>query len=85
MKTNEAVRDRILRLCQEHDMTINRLAQGAGQGLFQQVQIHLLLLLGQQAQRRVHIGDDLAAAADIAAVYLADGGAVRLEPPPQLV
>ena len=26
MKTNEAVRDRILRLCQEHDMTINRLA-----------------------------------------------------------
>ena len=60
-------------------------AQGAGQGLFQQVQIHLLLLLGQQAQRRVHIGDDLAAAADIAAVYLADGGAVRLEPPPQLV
>ena len=60
-------------------------AQGAGQGLFQQVQIHLLLLLGQQAQRRVHIGDDLAAAADIATVYLADGGAVRLEPPPQLV
>ena len=26
MKTNEAVRDRIFRLCQEHDMTINRLA-----------------------------------------------------------
>ena len=57
----------------------------SGQTLVQQIQVHLLLLLGQQAQGRVHIGDDLAAAADIAAVYLADGGAVRLEPPPQLV
>lgn len=28
MKTNEAVRDRILRLCQEHDMTINRAGHG---------------------------------------------------------
>ena len=60
-------------------------AQGAGQTLFQQIQVHLLLLLGQQPQGGVYIGDDLAAAADIAAVYLADGGAVRLEPPPQLV
>ena len=60
-------------------------AQGAGQTLFQQIQVHLLLLLGQQPQGGVYIGDDLAAAADIAAVYLADGGAVWLEPPPQLV
>ena len=28
MKTNEAVRDRILRLCQEHDMTINHILYG---------------------------------------------------------
>lgn len=30
MKTNEAVRDRILRLCQEHDMTIKLICDGLG-------------------------------------------------------
>ena len=60
-------------------------AQPAGQGLFQQPQVHLLLLLGHESHGFVDIGDDLAAAVDVAAVDTADGIFIQLEAPAYLV
>ena len=59
-------------------------AQSAGQGLLQQAQVLLRLLLGHGAQGRVQIGDDLPAAVDITSVDAADGALLRLEPAAQL-
>ena len=66
-------------LCGGKDDVDEIAAEGAGERLFQQVQEHLLLLLRHEPHGRVDVGDDLAGAADIAAVDLADGGAVGLE------
>ena len=60
-------------------------AQPAGQSLFQQPQVHLLLLLGHESHGFVDIGDDLAAAVDVAAVDTADGIFIQLEAPAYLV
>ena len=59
-------------------------AQGARQGFFQQAQVFFRLLLGGHAQGLVDVGDDLAAAVHIAAVYAADGALLRPEPAAQL-
>ena len=58
--------------------------QGAGNGLFQEPQILLGLLLGHKAHRLVQIGDDLPVRIDIAAVDPADSVLVWPETAAQL-
>ena len=60
-------------------------AQCAGQRLFQKPQINLLLCLRHQTHRSIYIGNDLAAAADIAAVNLCNGSAVGFKAPAQFI
>jgi len=61
------------------------LSQGPGQGLFEEAQVLLRLLLGHGPQGLVQIGDDFpAGAVDIAAVNPADGGFLRAEAAAQL-
>ena len=54
-------------------------AQRAGQGLFQQGQVFLRLLLGHPVQGLVQVGDDLLLTVHIAAVDVADGVFAQLE------
>ena len=67
----------------EHDVHLV-LAQGAGQGLFQQAQVLLRLLLGHGAQGLGQIGNDLLAGVDVAAVDVGDGAFIRAEAAAQL-
>ena len=67
----------------EHDIH-QVFPQGAGNGLFQEPQILLGLLLGHKAHRLIQVGDDLPVRIDIAAVDPADSVLVWPETAAQL-
>ena len=68
------------------EFDVNEVApQRAGERLFEQPQIHLLLLLAGHAERDLRLGDDLTAAVDKAAVHMRDAAPLRPEPAAELV
>ena len=59
-------------------------AQSAGQGFFQQAEILLRLLLMQDAQRLVQIGNNLFSGVDITTIHMADKRLFRMKAAAQL-